>query len=71
MPPRGIRRGVRRFDTSPTFGPVEAAEITKLVRRDPEAADTALRELVHAGVPPSTLWEMAMDQGHRGQRPPA
>jgi hypothetical protein len=65
-------RGVRRFQ-APTFGPIEAVEIATMLRagRHTEVNDR-LVHLVHAGVPPGTLFEMAMSTGwaERDKGPP-
>jgi hypothetical protein len=53
-------RGIARFDVPP-FGLEEAAAIHALIEADRrDEADAQLRHLVHEGVPPTQLFEMAM-----------
>lgn len=56
-----MARGIDRFEPPP-FGLAEAAEINELIAAGhSDEADERLRHLVHVGVPPSVLFEMAME----------
>lgn len=66
-----MARGIDRFD-APTFGIDQGEEIrTKLADGQVAEVDTELAHLVHAGVPPSTLFEVAMAVGRAHPDPPA